>query len=57
MKEVGASLRTLLRDVCALRDQGVVIDSECGRGGGLQLDPLTIQNTARLSVSEVFALQ
>jgi predicted DNA-binding transcriptional regulator YafY len=54
--EVGASRRTLLRDICALRDQGFVIHSECGRGGGLQLDPQSIQNTARLSVSEVFAL-
>lgn len=54
--EVGASRRTLLRDICALRDQGFVIHSECGRGGGLQLDPRSIQNTARLSVSEVFAL-
>jgi predicted DNA-binding transcriptional regulator YafY len=53
---VGASRRTLLRDIAALRDQGFVIHSECGRGGGLQLDPLSVQTTARLSVTEVFAL-
>ena len=54
--EVGASRRTVLRDIGALRDQGFVIHSECGRGGGVQLDPQSVQTTARLSVSEVFAL-
>lgn len=53
---VGASRRTILRDIGALRDQGFVIHSECGRGGGLQLDPHSVQTTARLSVTEVFAL-
>ncbi len=54
--EVGASRRTVLRDIGALRDQGFVIHSEPGRGGGLQLDPPSVQATARLSVAEVFAL-
>lgn len=54
--EVGASRRTVLRDIGALRDQGFVIHSEPGRGGGLQLDPGSVQITARLSVTEVFAL-
>ena len=54
--EVGASRRTLLRDICALRDEGFVIHSESGRGGGIQLDPQSVQTTARLSVAEVFAL-
>lgn len=54
--EVGASRRTVLRDIGALRDQGFVIHSEPGRGGGVQLDPQSVQMTARLSVSEVFAL-
>lgn len=53
---VGASRRTVLRDISALRDQGFVIHSEPGRGGGLQLDPQSVQMTARLSVAEVFAL-
>ena len=53
---VGASRRTMLRDISALRDQGFVIHSEPGRGGGLQLDPQSVQTTARLSVAEVFAL-
>ena len=55
-KEVGASRRTVLRDIGALRDEGFVIHSEPGRGGGLQLDPHSIQTTARLSVAEIFAL-
>ncbi|NJM83579.1 MAG: WYL domain-containing protein [Tabrizicola sp.] len=54
--EVGASRRTVLRDIGALRDQGFVIHSEPGRGGGLQLDPQSVQTTARLAVTEVFAL-
>lgn len=54
--EVGASRRTVLRDIVALRDQGFVIHSESGRGGGVQLDPQSVQTTARLSVAEVFAL-
>lgn len=54
--EVGASRRTVLRDISALRDQGFVIHSDVGRGGGLQLDPQSMQTTARLSVPEVFAL-
>ncbi|WP_050526537.1 helix-turn-helix transcriptional regulator [Pseudorhodobacter aquimaris] len=55
-QSVGASRRTVLRDICALRDQGFVIHSETGRGGGVQLDPQSMQTTARLSVAEVFAL-
>jgi predicted DNA-binding transcriptional regulator YafY len=54
--EVGASRRTVLRDIGALRDEGYVIYSDVGRGGGLRLDPQSMQTTARLSVPEVFAL-
>ena len=53
---VGASRRTVLRDISALRDEGYAIHSDVGRGGGLQLDPQSMQTTARLSVAEVFAL-
>ncbi|MGR3435509.1 MAG: helix-turn-helix transcriptional regulator [Shimia sp.] len=53
---VGASRRTVLRDLAALRDAGLVIHSDVGRGGGLRLDPGSVRTTARLSVSEVFAL-
>lgn len=55
-QEVGASRRTVLRDISALRDEGFVIHSDVGRGGGVQLDPQSMQTTARLSVPEVFAL-
>ncbi len=55
-REVGASRRTVLRDISALRDEGFVIHSEPGRGGGLQLDPQSVQTTARLSITEIFAL-
>lgn len=55
-EEVGASRRTVLRDISALRDEGYVIYSDVGRGGGLQLDPQSMQTTAKLSVPEVFAL-
>lgn len=55
-QEVGVSRRTMLRDICALRDQGFVIHSESGPGGGLQLDPQSVQTTPRLAVTEVFAL-
>jgi len=54
--QVGASRSTLLRDINALREQGFVICSEPGRGGGLQLDPRSVQTAPRLSVIEVFAL-
>ena len=53
---VGASRRTVLRDIAALRDQGFVIETEAGRGGGVRLDPGSVQPTAKLSVAEVFAL-
>jgi predicted DNA-binding transcriptional regulator YafY len=55
-EEVGTSRRTVLRDISALRDEGYVIHSDVGRGGGLQLDPQSMQTSARLSVPEVFAL-
>lgn len=55
-EQVGASRRTVLRDIAALRDEGYVIHAECGRGGGLQLDPQSLHRAQRLSVAEVFAL-
>jgi predicted DNA-binding transcriptional regulator YafY len=55
-QEVGASRRTIMRDLGALRDQGFVIYSESGPGGGVQLDPRSVQTASQLSVAEVFAL-
>ncbi|MCG7630184.1 WYL domain-containing protein [Epibacterium sp. MM17-32] len=54
--DVSASRRTILRDIAALRDEGYVIHADPGRGGGLCLDPGSMRATARLSVTEVFAL-
>lgn len=54
--EVGASRSTILRDLSSLRDEGYVILAEQGRGGGLYLDPSSVQATTRLSVPEVFSL-
>lgn len=54
--EAEVSKRTVLRDISALRDQGFVIHSEPGKGGGVYLDPSSVQLTPRLSVDEVFAL-
>ena len=55
-QEVGASRRTIIRDLCALRDQGFVIYSESGPGGGVQLDPRSVQTASQLTAAEVFAL-
>lgn len=54
--EVGVSRRTLLRDIGALREQGYLIHSEAGRGGGVLLDPQSVQVPTRLSAAEVMAL-
>lgn len=56
IRDVGASRSTILRDLSALRDEGYVIHAEQGRGGGLYLDPSSVQTTARLTVGEVFGL-
>lgn len=56
VREVCASRSTILRDLSALRDEGYVIIAEQGRGGGVYLDPSSVQTTAKLSVPEVFAL-
>jgi predicted DNA-binding transcriptional regulator YafY len=55
-QDVGTSRRTILRDLSALRDQGYVIHTDVGRGGGVQLDPGSVQTAPRLSIPEVFAL-
>lgn len=54
--EVGVSRRTVLRDIGALRDAGFVIHSECGPGGGVRLDPRSVQTASQLSVVEIFAM-
>ena len=56
LRRGGSSRRTVLRDIGALRDQGFVIHSECGRGGGVQLDPRSVHAALQVSVVETFAL-
>lgn len=50
------SRRTVLRGIADLRDQGFVIHTEPGRGGGVYLDPTSILVSPKLTSSEVFAL-
>ncbi|MDH3325516.1 MAG: WYL domain-containing protein, partial [Gammaproteobacteria bacterium] len=37
-KEIGVSVRTLNRDIQLLKDQGLPIETDIGRGGGVRLD-------------------
>src|SRR5262245_37306082 len=55
-RQVGASRRTVLRDVGALRARGFAIIGEGGRGGGVRLDPRSVLVSAQLTVEEVIAL-
>lgn len=55
-QHVDVSRRTIIRDIQALRDAGFIINSDPGPGGGIQLDPQSIQTNAQLSVNEIFAL-
>jgi predicted DNA-binding transcriptional regulator YafY len=55
-ESVGASRRTVLRDISTLREEGFVIHSEAGPGGGLRLEPQSVLSSARISVVEVFSL-
>lgn len=50
------SRRTVLRDIAELREQGFVIRTASGPGGGVYLDPKSILVSPKLSGSEVFAL-
>lgn len=55
-ESVGASRRTVLRDISTLREEGFVIHSEAGPGGGLRLESQSVLSSARISVVEVFSL-
>src|SRR5690606_41960865 len=54
--DVGASRRTILRDISALRYDGCVSHSEPWRRGGLQLDPQSRPTTTKLPLPVVSAL-
>jgi predicted DNA-binding transcriptional regulator YafY len=50
------SLRTAHRDLAALRELGIPIEGEPGRGGGVRLDPLRALPPVRLELDEVVGL-
>lgn len=56
IETLGASRRTVLRDIAALRDQGFDIRTSSGPGGGIYLDPSSILVTPKLTSAEAFAL-
>jgi predicted DNA-binding transcriptional regulator YafY len=55
-RELGVSVRTVFRDLGAMRTRGFAIDGTVGRGGGVQLDPTTVLLTTQLTTEEVIAL-
>lgn len=52
----GLSLRTVRRAVAALREDGVVIDTDVGRGGGLRLGSRSALPRIRLTHEEAVSL-
>ena len=55
-ESLNVSRRTVLRDITDLREQGFIIRSASGPGGGLYLDPKSVLVSPKLTSSEVFAL-
>jgi predicted DNA-binding transcriptional regulator YafY len=54
--EVGASRRTVLRDMNALRDRGFDISGMTGPGGGVRLEPTSVLISSNLLAEELVAL-
>jgi predicted DNA-binding transcriptional regulator YafY len=54
--ELGASRRTILRDVNQLRDRGFEISGMSGPGGGVHLEATSVMITSHLDTDEVVAL-
>ena len=54
--EVGASRRTVLRDLNALRDRGFDIPGLAGPGGGVRLEPTSVLVSSTLRTEELVAL-
>jgi predicted DNA-binding transcriptional regulator YafY len=54
--ELGVSVRTLHRDLALLRDLGIPIDSDRGRGGGLRLEQGWSLGRVHLSESEAIGM-
>jgi predicted DNA-binding transcriptional regulator YafY len=55
-RELGASRRTVLRDVSHLRDRGFDITGMAGPGGGVHLEATSVMITSQLDTDEVVAL-
>jgi predicted DNA-binding transcriptional regulator YafY len=54
--ELSVARRTILRDLAALRERGMPVTGEPGRGGGLRLERDRGVASVHLSISEVAAL-
>jgi predicted DNA-binding transcriptional regulator YafY len=54
--DLGVSLRTIQRDVAALRDLGMPIESDRGRGGGIRLEPGWSLGRVHLNESEALGM-
>ncbi|MFN7883553.1 MAG: HTH domain-containing protein, partial [bacterium] len=52
----GLSLRTVRRAVAALREAGVAIDSDVGRGGGIRIGSRSALPSIRLSHREAIGM-
>ncbi len=55
-EELGVSRRTLLRDIATLREHGMPITGEAGRGGGLRLEGARGLAAVHLSLAEIVGL-
>lgn len=55
-RDFGVSNRTLRRDLATLRDAGMPIVGQAGRGGGIRLDGARGVTAVHLTLSEVLAL-
>jgi len=55
-RDLGVSVRTVFRDLDAVRARGFAIDGTVGRGGGVQLDPASVLLTAQLGSEEIMSL-
>lgn len=54
--DLGVSVRTLYRDLGTLRDRGLAIAADPGRGGGIRLDGARAAISVRLTVAEIVSL-
>jgi predicted DNA-binding transcriptional regulator YafY len=54
--ELGVSVRTVARDLAVLRDMGMPIEGDRGRGGGVRLEPGWYLGRVHLNESEALGL-